>query len=169
MFFPTSSPARVFDMAETETRSVFDSARLSIGRHAAISAEQLPPGGPLLFPRGGGDRRAGFPRLCRGAARLPPAERLAAVAGDPSPRGCALCRRCRLPVLRTAHGAVRQFLEADVRLRCALRHLLPVEPVVLRERALGAELRGFLAGLQIEGTGGHAADGTRAGERRGEA
>src|ERR1019366_2491557 len=108
-------------------------------RHAAVSAEQFPPRGPLLFPCGGGNRRTGFPRLCRRAARLPPAERLAAVAGDASARGRAFCGRRWLPVLRTAHGAVRQFLEADVRLRRALSHLLSVEPVVLRGRALGTE------------------------------
>ena len=52
--------------------------------------------------------------------------------GRPAVRG-----RRGMPVLRTAHGAVRRFLEADVRLRCALRHLLPAEPLVLRDASAG--------------------------------
>src|ERR1019366_3407786 len=93
------------------------------------------------------------------AARLPPAERVAAVAGDASARGRAVCRRCRLPVLRTAHGAVRRFLEADVCLRCALRHFLPVEPVVLRDRALVAELNVLAFGARSVRTLGAASGG----------
>src|ERR1700680_1601545 len=76
-------------------------------------------------------------------------------------RPCPAPRFPRNFAVRLSHGSLRHLLEADVRLRPVLRHVLPALALALHEAPVCARLLRVLAGLQVEGPRRHAASRTR--------
>ena len=131
--------------------------RISQGGSDTHILAKLSRRGLLLFSRGGARFRVGFSQVRGGDSCDSPAEPLAPLAGNAPHGEPAAGRGRRVRLFRAACGPARCRLEADVRLRFAVRHALCGQHFALGARPLDLELSRVLAGIQVQGTGGDAA------------